>query len=202
MNLIVLSAFIAVSVNAQLLLSEKLYQINTQSFADRSPYALSQIKNNKATVFITILPGCPICQKQAYTLNELIFKYEGNGIVFLGIWYPGVDSLEMRKYIENHKLRFPILTDDDCSITMMLESEIAPDVVVVDSNLKVLYRGKIDNWFEAVGKRKPKPTEFFLDNTLKAVVEGKKIAVESTQPVGCIIECTRRIKAGQALPGK
>jgi peroxiredoxin len=189
------------AANAQVL-SEKLYKENTVSFADGAPFALSQIKNNKATVFITMLPGCPICQKQAYTLNELVLKYKDHRISFLGIWYPGVDSLEMRKYIKEQNLLFPILTDEACGITVLLESEIAPDVVVVDANLKVLYRGKIDNWFEAVGKRKPKPTEFFLDNALNAIVEGKKVPVEYTKPVGCIIECARRIKVGQSLPGR
>lgn len=201
MTALFLSVFWALVANAQVL-SDKLYEANTVSFADGAPFALSKVKKNKATVFITMLPGCPICQKQAYTLNELVLKYKDHGISFWGVWYPGVDSLEMRKYIKEQNLLFPILTDEDCGITMLLESEIAPDVVVVDANLKVLYRGKIDNWFEAVGKRKPKPTEFFLDNALNAIVEGKKVPIATTKPVGCIIECARRIKVGQALPGR
>jgi peroxiredoxin len=201
MNIALFLGSISVYIFAQTLPMDIL-NVLAPDYNYGSIISLSEIKNNKASVFLTLLPGCPICRKQAFTLNELSQRYKNEGIKFYGVWYPGVDSLEMKKYIVDNKINFSILTDVNCQLTTMLGAEIAPDVVVLDSNLKVLYRGKIDNWFEAIGKRKPRPTEYFLDNALKAIVENKPISIKSTQPVGCIIECARRNRLGQPLPGR
>ncbi|MCS7084919.1 MAG: redoxin family protein [Bacteroidia bacterium] len=183
-------------------LPEEFARMRTTTFPDGQPFSGSQVSENRATVFVSLLPGCPICQKQAFTLNELASKYQGRGIVFYGVWYPGVDSAEMRKYIVENRLRFAVLADEGCALTSALGIEIAPEVVAIDSRKKILYRGKIDNWFEAVGKRKPKPTQFYLDEALNAVAQDKAPVVASTTPVGCIVECARRIKSGLPLHGK
>ena len=51
----------------------------------------------------------------------------------------------------------------------------------------VLYRGRIDNVWAALGKRRSAATEHDLRKALEAAVNGKRVAEPRTQAIGCYI---------------
>jgi hypothetical protein len=52
----------------------------------------------------------------------------------------------------------------------------------------VIYSGKIDNWFEDIGKRRTIITEFYLQDALNSVIRHREPAIKETKPVGCFID--------------
>ncbi len=52
---------------------------------------------------------------------------------------------------------------------------------------EVLYRGAIDNWYHALGKNRPAPTEHYLKNALDAVLNNTPILTQRTEAVGCLM---------------
>lgn len=52
---------------------------------------------------------------------------------------------------------------------------------------KVLYLGRIDDWFGDLGKKRPAPTTHDLRDALHALLAGGEPAVARTVAVGCDI---------------
>ena len=67
-------------------------------------------------------------------------------------------------------------------------ASITPEVAVFDSEDKLLYRGRIDNLFNAYGDKRRAATENYLRNILKDILEGKELSFTQTVPIGCFIE--------------
>jgi hypothetical protein len=62
---------------------------------------------------------------------------------------------------------------------------IAPEVAVLAPDGKILYRGRIDDWYIDYGKRRAAPTQRDLRNALDAIVQGKAVPRPTTRAIGC-----------------
>ena len=51
----------------------------------------------------------------------------------------------------------------------------------------MVYRGRIDNVYAALGKRRPEATEHDLRKALDEVLSGRPVAEPRTQAIGCYI---------------
>lgn len=147
------------------------------------------LKQNHITVFYFLMPGCPMCESYTRTINELENKYSDHGITFCGIFssYYYSDE-EIISFRDDHKITIPFYRDMDFKFTHTLGAEVTPEVFVLDSAAAVLYCGSIDNLAYATGKVRMEATEFFLNNALENIVNGKPVALKSTEAYGCIIE--------------
>ena len=52
----------------------------------------------------------------------------------------------------------------------------------------MVYRGAIDNAWDAIGRRRPNAERQFLAEAIQAEMTGKPVAIARTQPVGCLFE--------------
>ncbi len=73
------------------------------------------------------------------------------------------------------------------TISCAMGATTAPEAFIVGSDSKVLYRGRIDDRFVALGKPRHEVRERDLRRALEAVIEGRKVEVAETKPVGCLI---------------
>jgi len=65
---------------------------------------------------------------------------------------------------------------------------IVPSAFVVDNMGNILYKGRIDDWMYALGKKRAVITKHDLRDALVAIQENKVILVKETKAIGCIIE--------------
>ena len=80
--------------------------------------------------------------------------------------------------------RLPIvLIDADHLIADLFEAQTTPHVFVVDRNGLLRYRGAVDD----VTFRQRKPTRFFLDETVEALLDGDLPTLAETPAYGCAI---------------
>jgi len=143
------------------------------------------------TIYIFLSETCPICQSVAQELKKLHDQYSGNQISFNGIFPDKVLSnpITRQEFAKKYSLNFVMQPDSSHVLTQKFHATITPEVVVVDNeSLEVIYRGKIDNSFASIGKRRTVVTEFYLRNVLESWHLGKKPVLSKTQPVGCIIQ--------------
>ena len=54
-------------------------------------------------------------------------------------------------------------------------------------NGQVLYRGRIDNVYASLGKRRPAATEHDLRKALDEILDGKPVSTPETKAIGCYI---------------
>ena len=86
------------------------------------------------------------------------------------------------------ELPVTMLIDPNMKFTNELGASVTPQAYLftADGNLK--YSGKIDNWVNALGKKKLEVTETYLKDAILASLDGKEVQPEQTEPIGCLIE--------------
>lgn len=155
-------------------------------------FSLSTMAGGKGlTVYIFLSETCPICQSVTNELKKLHQQYGPMQVEFIGLFPDGIlsDSETRAAFSKKYGLSFPLQLDSGQLFTRKFHAEITPEVVVVNNETEtILYRGKVDNSFASLGKRRTVVTEYYLRNALESWMAGKKILLSETQPVGCIIQ--------------
>ena len=147
------------------------------------------VNGHPATVFYFLMPGCPMCESYTLAINKLFQKFSASRISFNVVFSsPDYSNEEIISFRENFKLTIPLYRDENFKLTRALGASVTPEVFVLDSTSTILYSGSIDNWAYATGKKRMEATEFFLNDALENIVNGKPVTIKSTTAYGCLIE--------------
>ena len=143
---------------------------------------------NVCTVWVFLDPECPICQSYTLTLRQMHEKYASRGVTFRGLYAsPVIKKRDIRDFHKTYKVPFPGETDRNYLHARRWNATVTPEVVVTSPIGEVLYRGAIDNWYYALGRNRPEPTEHYLKDALDAVLGGNPVVKKSTKAVGCLM---------------
>ena len=74
----------------------------------------------------------------------------------------------------------------------VLQPSVTPHAFVVDSSGKILYSGRINDGYAAVGKEKALTTSNDLQDAITAIGAGRAVAHPTTEAVGCLFESWKR----------
>lgn len=149
------------------------------------------IAQDKTNVYIFLSETCPICKNATLELNKLHNQYVKYGYSFIGLFpNESISTVETRaSFAKKYRLDFPLVRDTNQHYTKKFSATITPEVIVwSEPKQKMFYRGKIDNSFESVGKRRTVTTEFYLRNALESILKNTSESITFTQPVGCFIQ--------------
>lgn len=147
---------------------------------------LQAYTRDSGLVVIMLDAECPICQKYTLTLRELEARYPRTA--FVGVFTKWNEEEDMQDFAGQYELDMPLLQDPRHRLVRKLKATTTPEVFLFDSQGTLQYRGAIDNWFYALGNYRPQITEYYLEDAIKALGEGKAAAVKVTKPIGCIIQ--------------
>lgn len=151
-------------------------------------YAKQAIAQTRATVFVFLSQSCPICQSYTLPLKELYKHYGKQNIRFVGIFPDSeVTPKELNEFKKTYAIPFELLPDSAGTITKKFGATITPEVFVEDEAGRIIYSGRIDDSFYAVGKRRKVVTTHELADALESHIRGSVIKVPKTQAVGCLI---------------
>ena len=139
-------------------------------------------------VVVLLDPGCPIARYGLTALRECYEMYAQHGVRFQG-YVPNrlATDASVAAYRKKFEIPFPVSADSDQSKATELGATIVPEVFVYDSKDKLIYRGRIDDAFVAIGKRRPKAHRHDLKLALAALLSKSPVPVSQTKPVGCAI---------------
>ncbi len=76
-----------------------------------------------------------------------------------------------------------VLADREHEVADLFEAHTTPHAFVIDRAGILRYRGAVDD----VAFTRRKPTRFYLDEAVEALLDGRLPAVAETQPFGCAI---------------
>lgn len=132
--------------------------------------------------------GCPIARYHTRTLRLLHEEYAGKGIRFTAV-FPAANTTEksVQKYVEKYKFPLKAILDPGQARARALKATIVPEVFVFDRDEKLIYRGRIDDRFVAVGKRRPLTRTHDLADVLRALSASETIEPRKTKAIGCTI---------------
>lgn len=161
----------------------------TSTSIDGSPFALSSLISNRASVLVFLAPDCPLSQRYTRTLDGLRAQFEGDGARFYGLIAGDYfERKEVEDFVSQYRLNFTVLLDRNMELANLFGATRTPEVFVVDSHGKTLYRGSIDNYAPDFGQYRRVITENYLLEVLEMIAQGRDVPVKETQAVGCFIE--------------
>lgn len=142
------------------------------------------------SVYIFLHDACLISQFYTLTLDTLDREYSSEEIEFIGV-FPNESSEEqdIKMFKDKYKLGFQMIKDEGQVITKRLGALVTPEVFVVNNkNDEVLYKGRIDNSYFRVGKRRTVRTSSELKDVLEALKYDREIKTQNEIAIGCFIQ--------------
>lgn len=149
--------------------------------------ALADFKDRRAVVVAFLGTECPVANLYVPRLVELEKKLRPRGTLFLAVYpneYETLDQIAAHAY--ERDIPFPVLKDVGQGLADALGARRTPEFCVLDQDLFLRYRGRLDDQF-GVGARRPKPGQEDLSAALEAVLDGKPVARAETPADGCLI---------------
>lgn len=143
--------------------------------------------NRLASVLIFYWHDCPISNGYAPEINRIASTYT-NFAFFIVQTDPELTPAVAKEHAQKFNLLPPILLDPAHILVKQTQVTVTPEVVIIGKNEKILYRGRIDNLYEALGKKRSAPTEHDLIQALDTLSVGKPLKKAETKAIGCLIE--------------
>jgi len=151
------------------------------------PRTLDDFGTKKAYVLVFTNTTCPLAQRYLPILQALETNYRDKDVQFVSVNAASEDTLiDMATQAVRYEMEFPFVKDFDGSCARALGVTRTPEAVVLDSERRLCYRGRIDDQYRLRGVRK-EPTTHDLKNALDAVLAGKPVATPETEVDGCVI---------------
>lgn len=147
----------------------------------------------KASVLFFITTDCPISNSYAPEIQRICAEY-GPKKVSCHLVYvdPDLTVADVRKHFKEFRYSgLPAILDVTQKLAQAAGATITPEAAVIGPSAKVLYRGRIDNVYASLGKRRPEATEKDLRKALDEALSGKPVSAPATKAIGCYIPPAR-----------
>ena len=152
---------------------------------------LNDLKGEKGTVIMFICNHCPFVVHVNSKLVSIAKDYQSKGISFIAISsndvinYPQDSPEKMKIHARNESYSFPYLFDETQEVAKAYDAACTPDFYVFNSELKLSYRGQLDN--SRPGNGIP-VTGKDLKNALDCLIENKENTQLQKPSIGCNIK--------------
>jgi thiol-disulfide isomerase/thioredoxin/mono/diheme cytochrome c family protein len=152
----------------------------------------------KAVVVMVQGNGCPIVRNAMPRFTELRDEYAEKGVQFFLLNSNLQDNRRtVSREAEEFGYDIPVLIDDTQIIGESLDLVRTGEVFVLDPQTwSVVYRGALDDRL-TYENQKREASEHYLKDALDDMLGGRKVAVSSTDAVGCLINFPARQQRAQ-----
>lgn len=166
-------------------------QMNTVTGGTVRPFAPA----GKAGVVFFVATDCPVSNSYAPEIQRVCREYGPRGVA-CSLIFEDVDvhptSAHLDQQVRAHLQEYgyagvPAAVDRDRAAATAAKATITPLAVVVDRGGDIRYRGRIDNLYAALGRRRQQVTSHDLRDALDAVLSGRKVQNPETEALGCYI---------------
>ena len=151
----------------------------------------------KVTVLLFTMTDCPISNRYAPEVRRLYDQFKTRGVEFWLV-YPDPDSTagQIREHMKDYNYDCRAVRDPDHVLVQLAGATRTPEVAVfITANQssshalqqKMLYRGRIDDWYEDFGENRPEPTTHDLEDAIDAALEDRPVPNPRTSAIGCYI---------------
>lgn len=150
------------------------------------------VRGRLATVYYFAGPECPIARSYAPEVSRLSQRDELRGIAWVMVFSEvGMTKALVQNFQRDYALAIPSLIDSSQHFACAMGAQVIPSVVVVDARGTLLYRGRIDNRYQALGLSYGPPTERDLAAVVDAIASRSPLAPAQTAAIGCLLSpCT------------
>lgn len=154
-------------------------------------YTLEDVKGSKGTLIMFICNHCPFVKHVNEEIVRLASDYRVMGFGFAAIMsndvneYPEDRPELMQEHARLHQYSFPYLYDQSQEVARSYKASCTPDFFLFDGNLKLIYRGQLDdsrpgNGIPVNGRS--------IREAMDAVMGNKQVPPHQKPSMGCNIK--------------
>ena len=153
--------------------------------------SLDELKSSTATVVMFICNHCPYVKHIQTGLVELASDYMPKDISFIAINsndvknYPEDSPDNMKAVADRFGYPFVYLFDESQEIARAYDAACTPDFFIYDGDLKLVYRGQLDD--SRPGNGKP-VTGSDIRKALEEIIAGNGLSPDQVPSIGCNIK--------------
>lgn len=143
--------------------------------------------SRKVVVLVFLRRDCPVSSRYAPVIQKISREYVDRADFWLV--YPDKDdsAAAIREHLNAYGYRLPALRDPSHALVKLGHVQIAPEVAVFDREHRLVYDGRIDDWYVSPTRARPAPTTHELEDAIRAAAAGKSVAQNEVRGVGCYI---------------
>jgi DNA-binding transcriptional LysR family regulator len=142
----------------------------------------------EALFFVT--NDCPVSNYYAHEIRRVCEDYATRGVGCALVYTdPAVTDDQAREHAREYGHgSYPKIVDRAHALVRATGAAINPTAVLIKPDESIAYRGRIDNFYAAIGKTRRVVTAHDLRDALDAVIAGRPVAIPEAPPVGCYIQ--------------
>jgi hypothetical protein len=162
--------------------------LRVKDIAGVEQHPLKVEKGHAQAVFF-VASDCPVSNYYSHEIRRICEAYASKGLGCSLVYIdPTMTDAAAAKHAQEYGHgAYPKIVDRTHALVAATGVTITPEAVVIRDDAKIAYRGRIDNFYAALGRPRRVVTEHDLRDALDAVFEGKPIPKSETQAVGCYI---------------
>ena len=166
-----------------------LLRVRTLSDATGASHVFGANAATKMIVFVFLGPECPISQRYVPELNRIAAEQKTNLVEFYGVVSGrSTPRANIISFVHEYAIAFPVLVDNRLELASWLRPTHVPEAYVLKPDGDLMYHGRIDDGYEAVGRQRTVVQHRELRDAMSAVLNGRTPPRMFAQPVGCYFE--------------
>jgi AhpC/TSA family len=141
----------------------------------------------KIVVLLFVRTDCPISNRYAPTIKAMSAHYSNRTLFYLVYPIKSETADQIRKHAREYGYHLPILRDPGYALVKRAQVQVTPEAAVFSSDGRLLYHGRIDDWYVEFARARPSPTTHDLSAALDAAVADKPVPIATAPAVGCFL---------------
>ena len=130
--------------------------------------------------------ACPVATRYVPELNEIEDVARASGVKLYGVLSnPDISWREGAEFVDDFGIEFPVILDSTGDLARRLGPRVTSESFVVSTASRLVYRGRIDDRFAAVGRLRTRISSRDLRRTMAAVARGGQPEPFETEAIGC-----------------
>ena len=142
---------------------------------------------NKVVVLVFLRRDCPVSGRYAPSIQQISRRYAASASFWLVYPDKSETAEDIRKSVTDYGYRLPALRDPQHALVKLSHVQITPEVAVFDRARRLIYDGRIDDWYVDPGRARPAPTTHELEDAIRAAESGQSVSPSEVRGVGCYI---------------
>jgi thiol-disulfide isomerase/thioredoxin len=164
-------------------------QSSPASVTDLDGHALDLFHRatGKIVVLLFVRTDCPISNRYAPTIQAMSAHYASHAAFYLVYPIRSETAAQIRQHAKAYGYHLPILRDPDYALVKKAQVQVTPEAAVFSPDGRLLYHGRIDDWYVDFARARSSPTTHDLFAALDAAVADKPVPIASAPAVGCFL---------------
>ena len=139
-----------------------------------------------AAALVFLDTACPVATRYVPVLNALHDAARARGVSLYGVLSnPDIGWRESTAFVDDFGVEFPVILDSAGDLAVRLGPRVTSESFVVSTANRIVYRGRIDDRFAAVGRLRTRVTSHDLRDVVEDVARGGRPEPYETEAVGC-----------------